>query len=99
MPPTLEPRAFKPEGQVALREPLVGIAFRKPAAAIPNDHRSAAIFTFWNVALEIEVLDRMVLGAHCKPLFAERQARPPRHRPAFQNPVKLKSQIVMQPAR
>src|SRR5262252_1409408 len=38
MPATLEPLAIEPEGQVALRKPFVGIAFRKPAAAIPDDH-------------------------------------------------------------
>src|SRR3984893_14911228 len=98
MPATLEPRAVEPEGQVTLREPLVGIALGKPAAAIPDDHRSAAIFAFRNVTLETAVFDRVVLCAHRKALFAQRQARPPRHRPAFQNPVKLKPQVVMQPA-
>src|SRR5215831_9073874 len=87
MPATLEPGAVEPEGQVTLCEPLVGIALGKPAATIPDDHRSAAIFALWNVTFEIEVLDRVVLGAHRKPLLAQRQARPPCHRPAFQDPV------------
>src|SRR3984893_4932475 len=83
MPTALEPGAVEPGGQVTPPEPLVGIALGKPAAAIPDDHRSAAIFAFRNVTLEIEVLDRVVLGAHRNALFAQRHAPPPRHRPAF----------------
>src|SRR5262249_31385796 len=38
MPITLEPRTVEPKGEVALGEPLVGIALRNPAALIPHDH-------------------------------------------------------------
>src|SRR5262249_59337005 len=42
--------------------------FRDPGASVPEHHRSAAVFTGRNHALEIAVLQRMVLGSHHKPL-------------------------------
>ena len=87
------------EGEVALRQPLARIAVRHPAAAVPDDHRAAAVFALGDVALEIQIGERMVLGAHRQPLLAQRQARAARHRPALERAVELEPQVVMQPAR
>src|ERR1700738_938739 len=81
------------------RKPLLRIALRLPSAAVPDDHRARAIFALRNVAHEIKVFDRVVLGADRKPLFADREARAFGDSPAFQDSVHLEPQIVMQPAR
>src|SRR3984893_10912870 len=81
------------------RTPLLRIAVRLPSATIPDDHRAGTIFALRNIALKIEVFDRVVLGANRKPLFTGRQAWAFGDSPTFQDPVNLEPQIVMQPAR
>jgi hypothetical protein len=81
------------------RKPLLRIALRLPLAAVPDDHRARAIFALRNISLEIKVFDRVVLSANRKPLISDRKARALGDRPAFQNPIHLEPQIVMQPAR
>jgi hypothetical protein len=48
------------------------IALRLPLAAIPDNHRARTKFAFRNIAHEIEIFDRGVLGADRKPLVAGR---------------------------
>src|ERR1700730_10848741 len=81
------------------RTPLLRIAVRLPSATIPDNHRAGTIFALRNIALKIEVFDRVVLGANRKPLFTGRQAWAFGDSPTFQDPVNLEPQIVMQPAR
>src|SRR5262249_56008696 len=97
MPLAPESRALEPEHEVALGEPLVRISLRNPAALIPYDHRAASIFALRDITFEMEILDRMVLGSHRKPFFAERQARPPRYGPPLQDPVDLHSPLLVHP--
>src|SRR5262249_60370950 len=52
-----------------------------------------------DIALEIEVFHRVILGADRQPLLADDQAWPAGHRPALERAVKLEPQIVMNPAR
>ena len=58
------------------RKPLLRIPLRLPSAAVPDDHRARPIFALRDIALEIKVFDRVVLGADRKPLLADREARP-----------------------
>ncbi len=83
--------------EVTLRKSLFGVDGGVPLSAIPHDHRPAAIFALGDVALEIEVLHRMILGANREPLFADDQARPACHRPALERTAELEPQIVVQP--
>ena len=98
MPSPLDPCAVEGEFQMALGETFVGIADRGPAAAIPHDHRAAAVLALRNVALEVEILDRMVLGAHREPLLAQREARAAGDGPALEHAVELEPQVVVKPA-
>jgi hypothetical protein len=52
-----------------------------------------------DVAFEIEILNRMILGAHRKALLAERQARTAGDGPALEHAVELQAEIEVQPAR
>src|SRR5438270_1547107 len=96
MPATLQLLAFEREVEVSLCVTTVRIAVGHPAAAIPDQHRAAAILAFRNRAFERVVLDRMVFDMHGEPFFAGHEAGPARHRPAFHHAVELEPQIVMQ---
>src|SRR5207248_2605413 len=95
----IEPPAVQRDVEMAFRQTFVGIESRLPAPAIPHDHRAAAVLAFWNVALEIEVLHRMVFGADSQPFFAGDQARPFGHGPALERAAELEPQIVMNAPR
>src|SRR5262245_23970122 len=81
MPAPFQARAFERERQVALVEPEMRIALRHPAPAIPYDHGAAAVLALRDVALELEVLHRMVFGLHGQPLLVRAVARTVRSRP------------------
>src|SRR5262249_53977905 len=97
VPAALEPLALERESEVPLVEAEVRIAFRHPAAAIPDDHGAAAILALGDVALEIEVLHRMVLGLDREPLAVGDETRTVRHRPALEHAVELEAKVVMEP--
>ena len=58
--------AVQLEVQLTVGERLGGILghVERPGAAIPHDHVTAAVLTFGDHALEVEVLERMVLDVH-----------------------------------
>ncbi len=99
VPAAVEAAAVQRDVEVAFGEPLVGIGGALPAPAIPHDHGAAAVLALGDVALEIEVLHRVILGADREPLLADDQARSARHRPALERAAELEPQIVMHPAR
>ena len=67
-PAAFEPLAVQGELQVALLQALVRIAFRDPVAAVPQLHRAAAILALRDGALEVAVVERMVLDLDRQPL-------------------------------
>src|SRR5215469_5380943 len=99
MPQPLEPRAVEHEREMPLLEPELRVPFGHPFATVPHDHGAATILALGDVALEFKIVDRMVLGAHRKPLLAERQARAAGDRPALEHAIELEPQIVVQPPR
>ena len=77
----------------------VRIAFGKPASAIPDHHRAAAIFALRNGAFERVVFDRMVFDMDGKALFGGVETRAARDRPAFHDAVEFETEVIMQPTR
>ena len=67
-------------------------------AAIPHDDGAGAVVAVGDDALEVGVLDRVVLDVHGQALFLRAQRRPLGHRPALQHAVHLEAQVVVQPA-
>src|SRR5262249_51016250 len=63
------------------------------------DHGAAAVLALRDVALELEVLHRVVFGLHREPLFVGDEARPVRHRPALEHAVELEPQVIVQAPR
>ena len=76
----------------------VGVG-RDPGAAVPQQHRAAAVLAFGDHALETAIVERMVLDLDGEPLLAGVEARSLRHRPALQDAVELETEIEVQPAR
>ncbi len=72
---------------------------RRPIAAIPQHDRAAAILSLRDDPLEPAIIERVVFDMDRQAPLARIEARPFGHRPAFQHPVELQAEIVMQPAR
>ena len=98
-PAAMQFLAVQAEFEIALGQHLVGVAFRRPGAAVPQHHRAAAILALGNGALEVAVIEGMVFHFHRQPLFGRVQRRPARHRPGTKGTVQLQPEVVMQPGR
>src|SRR6185437_14070914 len=72
----VEPGAVQHEWQVALAHGGLGIADRLPAAAVPGLHFAGAVLSLRDAALEVGVVERMVLDMRGEPPVGgiERQA-------------------------
>ncbi len=92
--------AFQLEFEGTLAVCRVGVGVRgDPGAAIPQQHRAAAVFALRNNSLELTVIERVVLDMDRQSLFSRIEARPLGHRPALQDAVELEAEIIMEPAR
>ena len=80
-PAAVQAFALKDELEVALLQAFVRITLRQPVAAIPQLHRAAAILAFGNGALEVAVVERMVLDLDRQPLDRADRATVPWSRP------------------
>src|SRR3954451_14161440 len=70
--------------------------FRDPAALVPQHHRAAPIFALWDRAFEPAIVERMVLGAHGKPILAGIETRPLGYPPPLDSPIKLDAEVPVQ---
>ena len=82
-------------------EVTLGETFRRvfgvPVAAVPDLHRAAAVLALGDGALEVAVVERMILDLHREPLLARIEGGPARHRPGLEHAVIFETKIVMQP--
>ena len=88
-PPAAELLPRQPELQLPRLQPGVRVPHRRPGPGVPDDHRPAAILPLGDHRLEVDILDRMVLGLHRQPPVRRIERRPLRHRPALQHPAQL----------
>ncbi len=95
-PAAMQALAFEDELEVALLQSLVRVALRQPVAAVPELHRAAAILAFGNGALEVAVVERMVLDLDRQPLDRRIERRTLGHRPRLEGAVELQPEIVVQ---
>ena len=65
-------------------------------AAVPDRHRPGAVLALGDLAVEVEVLQRVVLGAHRQPVVLGGVGQEVRNRPAGQGAVVLEAQIPVQ---
>jgi hypothetical protein len=80
------------------RARVVGL-HRLPGPDVPHHHVAAAVPARRDDALEVEVLDRVVLHVHREPARPRVEGRSLRDGPAHQHAVDLEAQVVVQPAR
>lgn len=78
-----------PRGVVA----LVGL----PCADIPDDHVARPVAVAQQHALEVEIVEVVVLDVDREPPHPRVQRRPLGHRPTDQDPVNLETQVIVQP--
>src|SRR5215831_15053810 len=96
-PASMELLAIQRELQRACAIGLVRVADRLPGAAIPDKHSAAAVLALGDDALEVAVLDRVILDVHGQPLVRGIEARPLGDRPALENAFELEPKIVVEP--
>ena len=99
MPAPLQPLPFEREIKVALGISLSWVALRLPASLVPDDHSAAAVLALRDHALEGEVFHRVVFGMDGKSLLAGHEAWAAGDRPALQDAVELKPQVILEPRR
>ena len=68
-------------------------------AAIPDLDRAGAVLTGRDLALEVGVVERVILDVHRQVPLAGRERHPLRDGPAREHPVALEPEVVVQPAR
>ncbi|MNH42168.1 hypothetical protein D3C79_1038160 [compost metagenome] len=64
VPDTTEFLALQAKTQLALGVGLLRVTFRLPDATVPDDHITRAIVAFRDSALEIGVVQRVILDVH-----------------------------------
>src|SRR6185437_13586904 len=98
-PAAFEPLAPQHEFERAVLEFGDGItAGRQPQALVPHHDRAAAIFALRDDALEIDIVDGMVLDLAGEALHRGIEAQSFGHRPAFQDARHLQAEIEMEMA-
>ena len=88
--------AVQDEGQFALLHALVGVVDRLPGAAVPGLHRAGAVLAVRDGALEVGIVDRVVLDMRRDVLDGGIERRALAHRPAPQHAVVLQAEVVVQ---
>ena len=98
------PRSLKPKNstsslpRASCSSGSVGLDRAVPAA-VPDDDRAGAVVAWRDHALEVGVLDRVVLDVDGQALLFRAHRRPLRHRPALEHPVHLEAQVVVEAPR
>jgi hypothetical protein len=80
-PTSVQALAVEREFQVALRQPLVRVDLGFPIAAVPELHRAGAILALRDRALEVAVVERMILDLDREPLVVRIERGALGHRP------------------
>ena len=94
-PHAVEPLAVEPDGQAAvplLLEELV-------RSAVPDLHRAGAVLARRDLALEVAVLERMVLHVHREVALSAPERDSLRHSPARERAVPLEPEVVVEATR
>ena len=86
------------EQELALLEAGLGILDGNPDTLVPHDDLTRAIVALRDDALEIRVLDRMILDHHREALFRHVRRGTLRDGPAHEGAAPLQSEVVVQPA-
>src|SRR5262245_8653578 len=70
-----------------------------PGAPVPDDHVTPAVLALGDHALEVVVLDRVILGPGRHPPLQRLERRAARDRPADQHAIDLEPEVVVETRR
>src|SRR3954452_8714255 len=88
----LHPLAVKGRDHLVVAE-LLGLK----GAAVPDRHRAGAVVALRDLAVELEVLERVVLGVHRQPVLVGVLGNAARQRPGGEDAVVLEPEVPVQP--
>ena len=94
-PHAVEPLAVEADGQAAVALLLQQLV----RAPVPDLDRAGAVLARGNRALEVGVLERVILDVHGEMPLPAPERNPFRHGPAGERPVALEPEVVVQPPR
>src|SRR5690606_17733527 len=94
-PASLHLVATQCEHQLATPEALVWVALTLPGAAVPDLHRAAAVLPLGDLALELAVLERVILDLDRQSPDSVLATDALGHRPALEHAIQLESQVVV----
>ena len=97
-PAALQPLAGDPDLELALLQPLVRVADRLPGPGVPEHDGAASVLSLGDGALEVAVLQGVVLHVDGEAADLGVQAGSLGDRPAEQHAVELEPQVVVQAA-
>ncbi len=98
-PAALELVAVELELEVALGKTGVRVGDRLPRPAVPHDHLAGAVLAGGDDALEVGVVERVVLDAHRQALVARVERGPLGYRPRQQHAVELEPEVPVHGTR
>jgi hypothetical protein len=99
VPAPVQLLAAERERQPPLLHRRAGVALGLPRAVVPHDDGAAAVLTRRDHALEVGVVERVILGPHGEPALGRREARALGHRPRPHHALVLEPEVVVHPAR
>ncbi len=89
----LDPLALQHHDHLVVAELLGHVG-----APVPDLHRAGAVRALGDVAVELQVLERVVLGAHGQAVLVGVDGDAPRQGPGGEYPVALEAQVPVQPS-
>src|SRR6185437_15521736 len=100
-PAAAQARAREDQLQLPGRERLLGRALhlRLPVAAVPDLDGAATVLSLWDGALEVAVVEWMILHLHGETLVRRIERGSAGHRPGLEDSVELEPEIVVESAR
>src|SRR4051812_26397462 len=99
---TQAPCSFSPASvnlSSPLRRGLCRVAISGPKAEVPEHDGAAAILALRDGALEVPVIERVILGLDGKALVAGVKRRALGQGPGFKDAIDLKTQVIVKPCR
>ena len=88
--------ASQPKFQIAGAKCRVGITYRLPGSAIPNNDFAGTVLFGRNGALESRIGNRMIFNGDGHAFVFGIETRPFRNGPTFHGAFELQAQVVMQ---
>ena len=90
---------IEPELDLAIGHPALAVGrlrFSLPGAPVPDDDVAGPVLRLWDHALEVEVLDRVVLNVDRHPPCGRVQRRAARDGPRHEHAAHLQTEVVVE---